>query len=133
VKRSDAFPGKYTKAADLGGRDHIVTIDQVVREMVGSGDKREEKTVCHFVGNRLKPMVINGTKWDALEMIAGTDDSDDWSGLSIMLTTGKTMFQGRSVACIVVKPAPKPKKPAQPDPDIDDVEDPAAGSEEAPF
>ena len=77
-------------------------------------------------------MVVNSTKWDALELIAGTDDSDDWRGLSIALTPGRTTFQGRTVNCIVVKSVPKTKKrPAQPDPDID--EDPADESQEASF
>ena len=130
VRRSDAFPGKYTKAADLGGRDHIVTIDRVVREMVGTGDKQQEKTVAYFVGNKLKPMVVNLAKWEALELIAGVDDSDHWRGLSIMLSVGKTRFQGKTVDCVTVKPVPKEKNRAPaPDPDIDELEE----AEEVPF
>ena len=86
MKRSDAFPGKYTKAADLGGRDHIVTIDRVVREMVGTGDKQQEKTVAYFVGDKLQAHGGQPRQMGTLELIAGSDDSDDWRGLSIVLS-----------------------------------------------
>lgn len=128
MKRDEAFPGKWAKAADLGGRDRDGIIEKVTRELVGSGDKQEMKTVCYFVGGVIKPMVVNSTKWDAIEFITGSDDSDNWIGQKIMLSPGKTPFQGKLVDCITVKPAPKGKtKPApQPEPDLDD-EDPGAG------
>jgi len=61
VKRSDAFPGKYLKADDLGGREHVVTIDHVAVVAVGSGDHKQTKPVCYFVGDRTKSMVVNST------------------------------------------------------------------------
>jgi hypothetical protein len=78
VKRGDAFPGKYLKADDLGGREHIVTIDHVAVVAVGSGDHKQAKPVAYFEGDRLKPMVLNQSKWSAIEFIACSDDSDDW-------------------------------------------------------
>jgi hypothetical protein len=121
VKRSDVFPGKYLKADDLGGREHIVTIDHVAVVAVGSGEHKQTKPVCYFAGDRMKPMVVNSTKWDAIQFIAGSDDSDDWAGLTIALVTGTTMFQGRRVNCVEVR-APK-RKPAQQDPDFDETEE----------
>ena len=101
---------KVYKSGDLGST-HVVTIDRVMRELVGTGDKQQEKTVAYFVGNKCKPMVINLSRWEALELIGGTDDSDDWRGLSIMLSPGKTRFGGKTVDCVVVKPVSRAKAP----------------------
>jgi hypothetical protein len=139
MKRNEAFPSKWATAADLDGRDQVHVIAKVVQEPVGSGDKQEMKNVCHFVNNTFKPMVVNSTKWNDLEFITGADDSNDWVGQRVMLSPGKTRFQGKMVDCIVVKAPPKPKAksaPApEPNPDIDDEsENPAVDmDDEIPY
>ena len=37
MKIGSAFPGKYLKAADLDGRDVLVTMDTVVMEVMPQG------------------------------------------------------------------------------------------------
>ena len=54
---NDAFPSKYLKASDLQGRNHSVTIANVVTEDIGKG---EEKLIIYFQGHK-KGMVLNKT------------------------------------------------------------------------
>ena len=48
MKRTDAFPSKYLKAADLNGQDLDVTIGSLEQEEIGK--EKTEKNVLYFRG-----------------------------------------------------------------------------------
>ena len=121
IKKSDAFPKKYIKVEDLGGRKVTAVIDRVEMEEVGDKDK----PVAYFEDDAVKPLVLNNTNWDTIEEIADDDDTDHWSGVKILLVPAKTNYQGNRVPCIRIEATPKPAKPSR-EPGEDDGEDDAA-------
>jgi len=120
IKKSDAFPKKYIKVDDLGGRKITAVIDRVEMEEVGDKDK----PVLYFENDSVKPLVLNNTNWSAIEEIAGSENTDDWSGVKILLVPAKTNYQGNRVPCIRIEAAPKPAKPSR-EPGEDDREEAA--------
>lgn len=97
MKRGDAFKSRYLKASDVAEEDLTLTIRNVTMERMPD-DK--EKPVVWFRERHLdgKGLVLNATNWDVIAGMLG-DDSDDWSGKKIILTSEDVRFQG------VVKPA----------------------------
>src|SRR5262249_20776627 len=59
IKKSDAYPKKYIKVDDLGGRKVAAVIDRFEREEVGEKDK----PVVYFEDDTVKPLVLNNTNW----------------------------------------------------------------------
>lgn len=109
MRKEDALPPKpsrFLKAEDLGDKEPQVVIDRVVMEQVSETDN---KPVVYF-RNKEKGVVLNNTRWDALEFICDSHDSDEWIGQTIRLAAGKTKFGGQYVPCIVIKP-PKKEQP----------------------
>lgn len=112
-----AFPSKYLKAEDLGDNRAVVTIRAVEFEDIGSDDGH--KAVVYFKG-RNKGLVLNRTNANTITEIAKTDETDDWSGVSVVLYATKVDYQGKRVSAIRVD-APKPKAAPKPvrEPDVD--------------
>jgi hypothetical protein len=105
---TSAFPSTFLKAADLQGKRVTVSIDKVVMEDIGG----EHKPVVKFQGKD-RGIVLNKTNAQMIAEIAGTDETDDWKGVKVVLYPTKTDFQGKRVDCIRVDyptgaPAPKP-------------------------
>ena len=109
-----AFPSTYLKAADLQGRRVTVAINTVKMEDIGG----DHKPVVSFAGKD-KGLVLNKTNANMIAEIAGTDETDDWKGVRIVLYPTKTDFQGKRVDAIRVdypeasangraKPVPQP-------------------------
>ncbi len=124
MRSSDAFPGTYLKAADLQGRDALVTMGLVEMKDVGQKGSPEIKPVLHFHGKD-KGMVLNKTNFNSIESWYG--DSDDWNGKQIILFDTLVEFKGDMVPALRVRkpaqaaapePAPEPA-PAAPDGDDD--------------
>jgi hypothetical protein len=108
MKINDAFPSTYLKAADLGGKRVQVIIDKCVMEDIGG----EHKPIVKFQGKD-RGLVVNKTNASTIAEIAGTDETDDWKGVKIVLYPTKTEFQGKRVDCIRIDyptgaVAPKP-------------------------
>src|SRR5262245_52169354 len=120
IKKADAFPKKYIKVDDLGGRKVTAVIDRVEMEEVGDKDK----PVVYFEDDAVKPLVLNNTNWSTIEEIADDEDTDNWSGVKVLLVPAKTNYQGNRVPCIRIEAAPKPAKPSR-EPGEDDSEDAA--------
>ena len=117
MKIGAAFPGTYLKAADLQGRRVQVVIERVEMEGIGG----DTKPVVYFRGKD-RGLVLNKTNANAIWGLTGTDETDDWEGVSIVLFPSRTDFQGRNVDCIRVDPPgkapagktpPKPEQPAE--------------------
>ena len=77
---------KYFGSWDLpdDGKDMIVTIEDVKREMVQNQQGSEEHLVLHFKGD-FKPMILNTTNKKNVAKACGTDWIDEWVGKKIQL------------------------------------------------
>lgn len=63
------------------GKEPIITIDYVRREMVtGASGRKEECTVAHFKERNVKPMILNNTNCKAIQKAYKTPYIDEWSG-----------------------------------------------------
>jgi hypothetical protein len=109
----NAFPSKHIKADDLANTRPIVTIASVDFESVGTGEKAEDKLVCHFTDDTFKPLVLNMINSETIAEIAGTDQYESWVGVRIQLYATKTEFAGKRVPCIRISepPTTKPRTP----------------------
>jgi hypothetical protein len=124
MKIGTAFPSTFLKADDLQGRRVTVQIDNVTIEELGD----ERKPVLHFIGKD-RGLVLNKTNAAMVTEIAGSDDTDDWHGVSVVLYPTRVDFQGKRVDAIRIdkaeaakpasRPAPKPAAPV----DADFIED----------
>lgn len=110
---NDAFPSKYLKASDLKGGEPIVAIDHVTSEAVGRD--REMKAVVYFRGKE-KGVVLNKTNANKIAQLAGSFDTDDWTGVQVKLYATETEFGGETVECIRIKPVKPGARPAEPPP-----------------
>lgn len=121
-KLNEVFSGNYLKAEDLKGRNVRVTIDKVIVKDFDDG----KKIILTFHGKD-KSLVCNKTNASIIQEVLGSDDTDDWEGQSVTLTTKKVEFKGDLVPAIRVlleeRPAPPPPKPATPPVDDDAAPD----------
>jgi hypothetical protein len=111
MRRSEIFPSTYYNAQDVRGGPLLLTIDFAAMEPVGEGASKQDKLVIHFKEEDSKLLVVTPTKFDAIALIAKSDDTDDWPGVKIVLEAGKTSFQGKLVDCINIR---APRKPGSP-------------------
>ncbi len=108
MKKSDVFPSKYFKVADLNGGDLEATISSVEWEQVGD----DEKAVAYFKGNKAKPLPLNKTNFESIEAITGDDETDNWTGSKIVLYPTTIRFNGVLTPCVRIK-APRMSEPPQ--------------------
>jgi hypothetical protein len=105
MKSADVFPTRFLKAEELD-EDVQVTISKVILEELEQKDgKKQEKPVCYFEEGP-KGLILNKTNWALIAKQHG-DESDDWTGKKIILTTVDVDAFGDVVSAIRVKP---PKK-----------------------
>lgn len=114
-----AFPSDYVKAADLGRNRVKATIDNVTIEKIGNED---QKPVVYFQGKE-KGLVLNKTNANMISEIAGTDETDDWKGVQIVMYVTKVEYAGKRVDGIRVD-YPADRQP----PKVDDN-----GADDIPF
>lgn len=114
MKMSETFPSKYLKAADLGGREIKVIMQNVEMEQVGQdSDENKMKPVLYFKGKE-KGVVLNKTNATTIGDHYG-DDTDDWYDQPLILFSMKVDFQGKvtdSIRCRI--PTAKDNKAAAP-------------------
>lgn len=143
MKTSEAFPSNFIKSDDLRGRE--VTLRITGCKLVDLGD--DTKPVLSFAGTE-KEFVCNRTNFFTIADLYG-DETDDWCGQRITLRTETTMYQGKRVPCLRVKPevppktngqskpaaAPPPPKPAPVVAPVqhDAYEDPTPDDDDIPF
>ncbi len=107
MKRSEAFPSKYLKAADLP-RDGIgITIKSISRELVGDDVRPVAKLHGHT-----KSLALNPTNWDLIVDLLREEDSDRWIGREIPIYPTQCPYKGEIVDCIRVRErAPVEQRP----------------------
>lgn len=118
---NSAFPSKYLRAADLGDATPTVTISHVEMATM-PGDAHEQRPVVFFEGKE-KGVVLNRTNSNAIAVIAGSLETDDWTGIRVQLYVAVVSFKGEEVEAIRIRapkaPKPKPQPVAPPDDDAD--------------
>lgn len=90
------------------GKDLVVTITKVVRELVtGQGGKKEECTIAHLKNQ--KPFILNRTNMKMIQRIYGTPYIEEWVGKKLTLYVAKIRAFGEdNVECLRVREqAPK--------------------------
>lgn len=92
-----AFPGKNLKAADLGGKTKIVTIESVSMQQVGD----DHKPVMQF-SDCDQGLVLNLTNSNTISDIFGAD-TDEWAGGRLELYETQVQFGAKMVSAIRVR------------------------------
>jgi hypothetical protein len=95
--------GSYIKAEDLQGRAHTVSVESVTKEDVGKDGNKEMKLIARFVGKD-KALILNRTNAESFEHAFQTSDYESWRG-PLVLYPDTTLYGGKRVACIRVRPA----------------------------
>jgi hypothetical protein len=90
MKRHEAYPSKYLKAADIS-EPTLATVRSVAHEAMQDGAL---KPVVYFDGWQ-KGVVVNKTNAEVLYELAKSEDDVDWPGLTIELYTEMVRFQGK--------------------------------------
>jgi hypothetical protein len=96
------------------GEDLIVTIKDVTQaDVIGTGGKKESKTVVVFAENGIKPMVLNRTNSKTITKLFKTPYIEQWKGRKIQIYIEHDIQAfGETVDGIRVRPfPPKEEKP----------------------
>jgi hypothetical protein len=110
VTKSEAFPSRFYKAAEIPGHGLPLKIAKLEQEKVGPD--QELKWVMFFKGQD-KQLILNGTNWDLIATALREEDSDNWVGKTIELFPTQTQFGNKMVDCIRARrhrPAAQPPK-----------------------
>jgi hypothetical protein len=100
---NEAFPSAYLKASDLQNRTVLVTIERVEFEPVGP--EKKMKPILYFVGKE-KGLVLNKTNANKIMQLTSSPVTEEWHGFQVAIYPTETSYQGDTVECIRVKPAP---------------------------
>ncbi len=99
----NAFPSKYLKAANLGGKTVRLKMTNVVMEKLGD----DTRPVVHFSGTD-KTLVLNKTNANVINEVYGRE-TDEWIGKDIDVYPTRVEYQGKMVDAMRVRiPAQPP-------------------------
>jgi hypothetical protein len=96
MRKHEVFTSNYYNSKDVSTTPIMLTIDYVAMEPVGEGANKQEKLVAHFREPKAKLLVVSSTKYDAIALIAQSDETEDWPGVKIVLEPGRLPFKGNS-------------------------------------
>jgi hypothetical protein len=117
---NDVFPSKYLKSHELKGHTPTVTIERVALEQVRNrAGKLETKPVVYFRGKE-KGALINKTCAQAIAAIAGSPETEAWSGVAVTIYASTATFGAEKHAVIRFR---APATAAAPRPRVADVTD----------
>src|SRR5215472_16085736 len=129
VKKTDAYPSRYFKAANFPDDWTLAVEIEVARMEEFENDRgkgKTEKLVVYFRRQK-SGLVVGPTVWDQFIAVTDQEDSDHWKGHRVELYRDYTAFGGNTVPCIRVRkpeemapPSKKPPKKAAPKPNYDD-------------
>lgn len=136
MKRHEALPSRYLSKEDFP-KPALCQIAQVVIEEIESQERGKERRPVLYVLGNTKGLILNGTNWDALEVLTGADDSDLWEGHQIVIFTDPTVtMMGKRVGGVRIRapkaaaPAAAPVAPAAP---VAAEEPPPLSDDDVPF
>ena len=111
---NDLFPSRWLKAADLKGREPVLTIRKVAYEPVGQA--KTMKAIVYFERVE-KGLVLNKTNATRIVQIAGSGVIEEWVGVQIKLYSTQVEFQGDLTDAIRIRPVTaskhNPLRPAE--------------------
>ena len=103
-KLAEMLPSKFMKQADVPA-PALVYLTRISKEQVNQENEPEEhKWVAHF-REFDRPLVLNTTNLNALSLIFGSEDSDDWRGECVIYTDPNVSFGGKLVGGLRVRKA----------------------------
>jgi hypothetical protein len=102
MKLSEVFPSRWLKSEDIEGETLVVIKELVFDKMRNEDGKDEEKPVLLFKGVD-KGLVLNKTNAERISEQHG-DETDNWTGKKITLTTESVTAFGKTQWAIRVKP-----------------------------
>jgi hypothetical protein len=112
VSKTDVFPSKYLKAADLKGQPVVLKISRAPLESLEYQGRQEDKVVLHFEGTK-KMLPLNITNFDGVCDATGLSDTDEWPGQKIEVFPTTCEMKGKTIDCIRIrKPGGGVKKAA---------------------
>ena len=112
VTKSDVFPSRYFKAADLDG-PIVLTVSEAPLEELKNQGRAEKKVVLHFKQTS-KVFPLNKVNWESMERITHRMDSNDWAGCKIEPYPTQTEMRGETVDCIRIrKPGAEQTEPPE--------------------
>src|SRR5262245_8877140 len=114
MRKSELFPSEFYNSGDVKSGAILLTISDVRIEPVGNGTNSSNKCVAYFQEPNSKKLVVTPTKFDAIAMIAKSDDTENWRGVQIVLELGKANYQGKLVDAISIRAPRRPNKLAAP-------------------
>src|SRR5215469_2289976 len=114
MKKSDVYPSEFYNSGDVKTGSILLTISQVRIEPVRNGTTTSDKCVAHFREPNSKKLVVTSTKFDAIAMIAKSDDTENWPGVQIVLELGQANYQGKLVDAISIRAPRRPNRLAAP-------------------
>jgi hypothetical protein len=96
MRKHQAFPSRFLKAADLGDEPITLTIQSVTYEDLKDHDGRSRKKPVVSFTKTPKVLVINATNFDAIVDVTGQDDTDNWPGQKITVYAGEVEVNGKT-------------------------------------
>jgi hypothetical protein len=122
VTLNEQFPSKWLKSSDLENGPVVTTIHETnVEPIKGMDGKTQNKCVIYFANDKLKPLILNRTNFEALVDISGSDDSEGFVGAKVELYTVETQM-GEGIRIRAPKKAKKQQDSENPG-DFDDIDD----------
>jgi hypothetical protein len=93
------------------GEDMILTISKIEKEEVYNpqSHSNESVPVAHFEGD-VKPLILNATNRERMELVLGSPYIEDWIGKKIALHTENVKYKGQMTQGIRVNPNINPNK-----------------------
>jgi len=114
-----AFPSKYIRESDLGGKDYTLTIQSVQIEDLGGEDSPKDRKPVVMFKETSKGLGLNRINSNTIAKLLG-EETDQWTGKRITLFPTTTEFKGDTVPCVRVRDILPPQAaattPAAPEP-----------------
>ena len=105
---ADFYPSRFIRAADLGGKDVVVTIDRVEAVEFEDNGVKVKKPVVHFRNAGIKGLVANKTNTKLLSIACGSPDYTTWAGKQVVLYPHLVEMKGDVIEAVRVKRVPAP-------------------------
>ncbi len=87
----------------VSGKDIKMSISHVqVEKLPDSNGREQDKYILYFEGQK-KGMVLNKTNVKTIIGIVGSDDTDDWAGVPVLLTTEPVKAFGKEFNALRIK------------------------------
>jgi hypothetical protein len=117
MRVSDLKQSKYLTKHDCG-KGLLLTIASFQQENLALTGQPAQLKWCMYFQEDVKPLVLNATKGQILQVIFGSDNSDDWLGKKIVAFHDPTITnRGQVVGGIGIRaPRNQPVQPAQAQP-----------------